>query len=520
MIQDTVSFYFGAARVAVYAWDRFNKPRPLRHTTTCVQYRLAEAGYVIATLAVFAFLVWVMKRRPEVVDFLYRLAGSDGEAAQGLSAPLVTALFLTVLLPNIPVLKSIDLKIKLGFQKLGAIPRRALSLSWRLNRLDFEIPPKEEGRIREFLTLRGIDPAPVLQAPAGTELASWRRAVAIYVMVRAYCDHFAGTLKFQADEELERIDDEFGKACDLVRIAMQSGDHQSASFDALARRMPGLQRQLHIFTSHVLLLGYSSMAQVESQLERIGFQGVRDGRGLQLANNIAAVGTTILVYFVIFFAIVVKVTELGSGDAFQRFATLAISIAVTIALAITAAFLLKRTPPVVDKNASAPRRNVLRYWLAGLLAVGGWFAVQFTRKFVESGDSPIAVAEALISVWGWALIPFTIAFVLSFLIDDIDGRSFRASRYLRLIEGAIMSTAYVLAMSLALLALDKLSIAFDAERLFPEIFYVASRLFSASVLGFGLGYFVPEMYRATLREAAEEAVAKRSSHDIVAVPGG
>ncbi|RDD60385.1 hypothetical protein [Ferruginivarius sediminum] len=517
MIQDTVSFYFGAACVAVYAWDRFNKPRPLRHTTTWVQYRLAEVGYVIATLAVFAVLVWVIKRRPETVDFLYRLAGSDGEPAQGLSAPLVAALFLTVLLPNIPVLKSIDLKIKLGFQKLGAIPRRALSLSWRLNRLDFEIPRSEEGRVREFLTLRGIDPAPVLQAPAGTELASWRRAVAIYVMIRAYCDHFADTLKFRADEELERIDDEFDKTCDLVRIAMQSGDHQSASFDALAKQMPGLQRQLHTFASHVLLLGYSSMARVESQLERMGFQGVRDGHGLQLVNNIAAVGTTILVYFVIFFAIVVKVTELGSGDAFQRFATLAISIAVTIALAVAAALLLKRTPPAANKAASAPRRNVLRCWLAGLLAVVGWFVVQFVRKFVESDDGPLAVADALLSVWGWALIPFTIAFVISFLIDDIDGRSFRATRHLRLVEGAIVSAAYILAMSLALLALGKMSVEpGGTEGLFREVSYIASRLFSAGVLGFGLGYFVPEMYRATLRERAEEDAARQPRDGVVA----
>ena len=152
-----IGFYFAALCVAVYAHERFNSPFSLRYTTTLGQYYFALSGYVMAALLIFGILSWMFEVNPTVRDFIAQMSGGavlDDAKTNALPTPFVAALLLTILLPKVPVLSNIDIGIQKFFRDLGAIPHRALRLSWRLQRAPFAVPEAQLADIKERMMPR------------------------------------------------------------------------------------------------------------------------------------------------------------------------------------------------------------------------------------------------------------------------------------------------------------------------------------------------------------------------------
>jgi len=501
------SFLFAAACVALYAWERFNQPRPLRHTTTWLQYHLAEVGYIAASVALYAILTRLFQGNEEARAFFAKVVQVPPEVmaqVSTFSAPYMAALFLTVLLPNLPVLRKADQRIKRLFQILGAIPRRALALSWKLNRLPHEVPERQVELLRAFLTVRGFDPEPILAAPDNSALGVWRQVAAVYMMISETCEQSKGLFRFELPGAKE-IHEEFEKVGDIARLAMRHPDDAATSLETLYRRAEKLRRQLHLFVSHVMLLRHTRVARMLAELESMGYSGVWDDQQVRVLNKAVAVGTGITVYFLIFSVVLSHALGIASRyPSVEHAIGLAVSIGIVVALCVAAALLPKvwsARPP--DPHAATRRRFPL-YWLSAAVAVICWFAVHLLRHLLEDAET---VSDAALAVWDsrpWALMAFVIAFGIAFLADDMPRADDRRSQVrLRLAEGAIMGLALTLTMAVVQLYLHSLG-----GHAYGQIWIP---LASAALIGFGLGYFVPGFYRdirdseARTRELAGEA---------------
>ena len=153
--------------IVVFAVDRFKTPpsdpkdgvvpyRISRSTTTAASYYTAVSLYGAIALAVFAFLLL----SPQALDRLVATAPAIGEgippwARQ--SPPLLVALILTVLLPKIPILSSMDAWFRTKLQRMAAIPHEVRRLSAELRRAPFRVTAERERELTDAMAAKGFD---------------------------------------------------------------------------------------------------------------------------------------------------------------------------------------------------------------------------------------------------------------------------------------------------------------------------------------------------------------------------
>lgn len=109
-----------AAVVAFYAMQRYNTPETNRSSTTTRLFFVSGAGYVAASLLLYALLTAVVLR-PGALHVLGVQQVTE-LLAKYTAPPVLAAVVLTTLLPQVPVLKAADAFLLRRFQTLGRIP--------------------------------------------------------------------------------------------------------------------------------------------------------------------------------------------------------------------------------------------------------------------------------------------------------------------------------------------------------------------------------------------------------------
>ncbi len=115
--------------VMFYAFRRYDTPETNRLSTTRSLFFITGAGYVLASVALFLVMCEIILR-PGVLSFL----GEPVEDAQKLIAkysapPILAAVVLTTLLPNIKFVGDWDAWLLKRFQAWGSIPSGVRNLA-------------------------------------------------------------------------------------------------------------------------------------------------------------------------------------------------------------------------------------------------------------------------------------------------------------------------------------------------------------------------------------------------------
>ena len=531
---DIYVYLFGSLCIVVYAWGRFNTPATWRSTTTSWQYTLALASYVVATLALWFVLARLVSTNPEILGLLAFGSpnGADASVAKTLSAlselsaPLLAALFMTTLLPRLPVLARVDAALQRTFRELGAIPRKARQLSTMLRRAAFAVPREDRGEVTRRLEAQGLDAGRLLQSPRGSLEADWVRIVALMVKLEDAVDLSDDHVSDDAtDERRPAARNDFLRHREVEYLAARVAYRQQAAIaavllkarlaaadDQLTQELlsgteapdlsmhslqqsfeDGCKRLLKEFTHLVscgMLQSNFSLAAACRELKTWGFGELApESHGIS-ANDLIGIMLSITLYLFVLFLFV----HGGSGKL-ERIPIFALSIGLSMTAAVASAIYAKRLP-----ITGIAGRNFAVYLLAGSLAAGCWVVIHYVRIMLTTGGSLDAVLAQLWPLSPFATVPFAAAFALSWMTDLRPESWSSAERGWRWMEGLALAVVLAGAAYVAYIYVQVLRPP-DPARTPPPAYVVV--LVQAG-LGFLIGALVPHLCRRTTIEAAVE----------------
>jgi hypothetical protein len=116
-----------AAFVAFYAMRRYNTPETNRLSTTQSLFYLTSAGYLTASLALF-FILCQIVLKPGILSFL-GISDYQKLIATYSAPPILAAVILTALLPNVTLIDTWDKWVLHRFQAWGSIPQGVRNLA-------------------------------------------------------------------------------------------------------------------------------------------------------------------------------------------------------------------------------------------------------------------------------------------------------------------------------------------------------------------------------------------------------
>ena len=130
-----IEYLIGSTFIFAYARSRFNTPPaqfaagdwpipllPTRYSTTPAQYRLYFTLYLSVLLTTF----FLFSYSPALFNLTKFLELTP--AMKNISAPLLVALFLTILLPTVPYLAQMDEDLRKFFWEQASVPKETLAL--------------------------------------------------------------------------------------------------------------------------------------------------------------------------------------------------------------------------------------------------------------------------------------------------------------------------------------------------------------------------------------------------------
>ena len=548
---DIYGYLFGGLCIVVYAWSRFNTPATWRSTTTSWQYMLALAGYVLAALALWFVLARLINTNPQLISVLASGSPAAVDAdleksmarLSGLSAPLLAALFLTTLLPRLPVLVKIDIALQRAFRELGAIPHKARQLSNLLRRAPFAVPIEDQGEVRRRLEAQGLEADRLMQSPRGSTEGNWVRIVALMARLEEVVDLSDDAMSEDAPDQRPARRSEFLRHREVEYVAARAAYRQQAAIaavllktrlevgdDRLAREllnradapdlsMYGLQQSFHDGCKRLLkelthliscgmLQSNFSLSAACRELRSWGFGELTpEPRGISV-NDLIGIMLSITFYL---FVLLLAVNR-GASEKLGHIPVLALSIGLTMTAAVICAIYAKRLP-----IAGAAGRNFAIYFVAGTLAIGGWFVAQYVRVMLMTGGDFWSILQRLEPWSPMAAVPFAAAFALAWLTDLQPERWPVPKRALRWLEGLGLAAVLAGTACIAFIYVRGFLEALppDLRRGPPPEMHVIVLIQAG--LGFLIGVLVPHLYRRAMTEGAADD-ARRDDDAPAAMP--
>jgi hypothetical protein len=142
--------------VALYAGKRYNTPETNRLSTTRALFLFTGAGYIAASLASF-FLLSEVALKPGMLAFL-GLEDAQKYIAKFSAPPVLAAVLLTTLLPNVAVISTADTWLLRRFQAWGRIRQGIRNLADSLTPASLPIADADIAALRTWITRNGDVP--------------------------------------------------------------------------------------------------------------------------------------------------------------------------------------------------------------------------------------------------------------------------------------------------------------------------------------------------------------------------
>ena len=539
-MEGAVALYaFGGLCVALYAFDRFANPPKWRTTTTTTLYWSASAGYVASAVGAFYLLAKLIETNPKILEvfLFYEIpldapAGAIGESPSlpsDLPAPLISALFLTILLPRIPYLSKLDAFIQKAFREFGAIPKRSRELARALRRAEYEPPERVLRQVRRAVREQGLSFDRLKAAPKDALDARWLRAVALFALIEEAAEiedegaadaeappqgkrHLRSGFTRHREEQHAAIRSAYTRLSEIAPLVLGPAERRADAPHANGGVEQGFERDLREMLremSHLISCGVLSsqlsLAGVYRELRRWGFEALAVQKGLISANEFVGLVVTLFIYILVAF----RITRPAEPDIWQSCAS-----ALTIALSMTAAGVwaigLKTRFPDFAARSSADLfggRKVIAYLASGLLAALTWLAIMYIRRMLETGEDAFLILGYLAKVTPYSIVLFSTAFAVSWMADSSWGRWRVSSLVASLLEGFALAAVVVGTAYLALVDI----LANHPEVLRNRSIAPGFLLMVNGGVGFILGFLVPSLYRRSRSAAAAPARASAAA---------
>ncbi|MEM5383349.1 hypothetical protein VSR68_07060 [Paraburkholderia phymatum] len=520
--QETIilQWLIGVFVVVVYANDRFESPLPMRPTTTFARYWIARSGYALSMLLLYYVLSQAFSNTSSLAAFL----GVDDAHSNlnDLPEPLLTALFLTSILPHSPVLKKVDEVVKKWFERIGNIPYEVRELSGKLRNVEFA--PQEDAikEIRDSLDRIGVS-TDWLASPTNTLTGKWARTAALYATLRQWPDSRFGRF---TDRQQERLTD-FDQHIDKLRINLTAdtlamldmSEHVSLAMplrQKLLGEIDAVYKDLCDFVSSGVLECEWGPNSRYSTLAKLGF------RNVSKPDNPLRADDLVLVIGLIFFVVVIVIVLLGavSGAADAASFRLAILLPMIYGISIAAAVYPKAAWSYARVKLP-DRRPVAAYAICGVFAVAASFPAALVLRmiWVSTGNPlDLLVQQGLFSNalnesierWPWYVGTFFTTVGIAWVADDYYGVN-DPPVWLRYVEAIALAAFFVLVQYIVLqfFKSDDNLRAFYEQRLEPNWRQI---YINSAIIGMCIGFLVPHFYRRSC------IAASRSGNDRLTPP--
>ena len=506
-MNETIEWLIGLALILIYAQSRFNTPKSNRSSTTVYRYYLAFFCYFLSLCLLYLLLGGGISASPALYDLLTKGAEGVVEDVEHLAGgPLLSALFLTTLLPNFPVLSKIDNWLRVTFQDIGHIPKEARELSGNMRRSTFIVPERNRDDIRRYLA--DFSETDIRFRPDNSPQSEWTQITSLLLEVRSWSDKrkYSGFLEsFKTDYRQIQIGYEQlrVKALKCIRWMSDYDDIEESSFHPVKEcqkdfqeRMVVLKKDLCNYIARGVLSCEITGKERRAKLEEMGFYDIADDRSPLTAHQAVSIGFIVFL-FMFFGNLLFRSTPL----MISRTIMISTMVATIYGLSIVLAIYLKVVWPFADIRRVG-QRPVASYVVSGLLAVVLSFFISLTFKFVWFWDFLKALDDIRIT-YPWLLMSFTVAATLSCLSDNgVLGKKPPPS-WMRWLESIACGVVLMVASWVVHLWLSQIP-GLTPDRIPPRPFVV---IISCGI-GLAIGYIVPHWYRSLPPETAADAETK------------
>jgi hypothetical protein len=479
--------------VALYAFNRYNTPATNRLTTTRSLFYLTGCCYVVSSLAFF-FLLSEVVLRPGVLQVMG--LSDEQKLAAEVSAPLLSAIILTTLLPSTPWVNTFDQWLLKVFQDWGRIPTGVSHLANRMPMNALSVRDSDISELAKWITHTGDLPnklATCVGADPDAPSGWMTRVMRIYKETEKlrtapdYADGFKSSLAvWQGLQSDFRVfisqSHAFFVLFDSLK-AQEAETIQKALFQAeddYKDRCGGLYRNLTEFLAQMMLMAETSGHMVDMRLRRIGYE-IADEE-----DYILPIGPFV------FMSLVLMITILGLVALWPQtqtngkvpLAVIAVLIGATKAIGAAAAVLPKL------RWAGFRKRNAGDYpylgWVASALAAAILsFVFERTAAAVSYGSMQLIFDFKQYPLTPLAPTSLMICLAVAILCDVDRGLGKGLGRRAK---EALICAVTMLVTVIACVRLAHLS----APTSFP---FVVS-----SLLGLVTGFFAPYLYRRARNE--------------------
>ncbi|MCL6417239.1 hypothetical protein MIB92_16380 [Aestuariirhabdus sp. Z084] len=452
----------GAIFVGVNAYRRYNTPATNRESTTFQNFSIYFLFYLMSVLTIYVFCGALFDSSPETIGALYGLftgqlnATLPDEFAK-LSAPMVSALFLTTLLPSLPWLSRYDKALLNAFWDRGHIPYHVQKMAAAMRRAPFNFSPRQSKQLRKQCLAMGVEYDNLKLVSAGDLDYRWARINALIDSIEEWQQDDSGRLRRFMEEHSEELGilletrDDLNAEYISVRSESVESNLTEKIIKIIDKSIVDLFRSATVLAAKACCVAELSESGRSSRITQLGFEGGTKGFDRLLPSQVAAALMAILFTFLL----VSLAQELGKPVEFRRFGSVGFMTFLmffTYGSALTIALDLKRRVGM-GYNELTRQRSWLGYVAVGCVTALSWFLVTASFRYIVQMLSGVDTATNLDRVltnlsWSfpYALQSVALAVSISWILDYHQSRGLRGRLNFmqRLIDVSIAMAALAL----------------------------------------------------------------------------
>ncbi len=486
---------FCSAIVMIYAARRYDTPETNRLTTTKSLFLITGTGYLATSMIIFLMLCEIVLK-PGFLDFL-GVSDAQKVVAKYASPPVLAAVILTTMLPNVAVLRTADDWFLKRFQLWGRIPYGVRNLAEKISMEALPIRQQHVDALKAWIAQDGDVPNELAERISAASKSSSKgcltRVLYLYRDLEKLerAQTHASAFRTHADawhairddfrvftaqshaffvffDQLKTVDGTAG--ADALK---QAGDRYR---DDICRK---LFRQMAEFLAASLLMVEASESRIQSRLVTMGFI-IRDLSCAQVP-----VGAFIFMGVVMMLAILSVVAVVRPASGPMPLAVAALLIGLTKTIGILAA-ILPKVRWSWFRSDSDGRYPYMAWVVSAVLAVVVSFFVERVAFGILDHKLLSALDFVRFPVTPLAPTTFTLCLAIAILCDVDLGLG--AGWLRRISEGMLCGATMLTTIFVCLQLLDIPSTtAGQTAAWFPFVFSFS--------IGFVCGLVAPHLYR-------------------------
>lgn len=458
-----IEWSVGGVFVAVNAYRRYNTPTSNRASTTFQNFSLYFFFYLLSVLTLYIFFGAVLDSSPETIGWLYALSlgqvGTDVPLAiDSLSAPMVSALFLTTLLPSLPWLSRYDQALLNTFWDRGNIPNHVYKMAASMRRARFNFSPIQNVKLRKNCKALNIECVPLMMSASASLDYRWARVNAILDGLEEWKQDDAGRMRRfmitqrtelnQLFKQRDEINEEFAqlKAEQLEPKVL----HKIERF--LDKSIAQLFLDASVMIGQAICIAEFSESGRSARVTQLGFEGGTQGFDRLSPQQMLA---GLFAIFITFLSLSI-IEQFMKPVAYRHFGSVGFMtflMLFTYGSSLIIAFDLKRRISM-GYNELTKQRPWSAYWVVGFITVIGWFVVTISYRYifnmlggVESDENLLRVKESIQWSFPFALQSLALAIVVSWVLDRHQrlGATDRLCTYQRVFDVCVSMAALAIA---------------------------------------------------------------------------